>query len=103
MYQAIDLRVMWRETRQRRLHCYLPKALARWRLFGPALRKARGARDRSLRFASALLVEGQDGQAWPPWLETWANTASRLNEAGFWRGGNLAKFSICAATVACMR
>jgi len=103
MYQAIDLRVMWRETRQRRLHCYLPKALARWRLFGPALRKARGARDRTLRFASGPPAEGRQGQAWAPWVDTIASTASRLNEAGFWRGGNLAKFSICAATVACMR
>ena len=33
-----------------------------------------------------------------PWLDTIAITASRLNEAGFWRGGNLTKFSICAAT-----
>ena len=29
-------------------------------------------------------------------------TASRLNEAGFWRGGNFAKSSICAATSACI-
>ena len=29
-------------------------------------------------------------------------TASRLNEAGFWRGGNAANASICLATMACI-
>jgi hypothetical protein len=42
-------------------------------------------------------------QAFAPWVDAIANTASRLNDAGFWRGGNLMKFSICAATTACMR
>jgi hypothetical protein len=27
--------------------------------------------------------EGRIGQAWPPWFDTCAKTASRLNEAGF--------------------
>ena len=48
-------------------------------------------------------VDAVRSQAWPPWFDTIASTASRLNEAGFWRGGNLTKFSICAATAACMR
>jgi hypothetical protein len=29
-------------------------------------------------------------------------TASRLNEAGFWRGGNFTNASICPATIPCM-
>jgi hypothetical protein len=32
---------------------------------------------------AALREEGRIGQAWPPWFDTCANTASRLNEAGF--------------------
>ena len=47
--------------------------------------------------------EAAEVQAWAPCVDTIASTASRLNEAGFWRGGNLTKFSICAATAACMR
>ena len=34
---------------------------------------------------------------------TCANTASRLNEAGFCRGGNAAKSAIDAATTACIK
>ena len=30
------------------------------------------------------------------------STASRLNEAGFWRGGYFLKFAICWATIACI-
>ena len=30
------------------------------------------------------------------------NTASKLNEAGFWRGGNFTKFSIWLATSPCI-
>jgi len=30
------------------------------------------------------------------------STASRLNEAGFWRGGNFLNPSICCATTACI-
>jgi hypothetical protein len=101
MYQAIDLRVMWRDT-SKTTSSLLPKTLARWRSPVRASQSV-ACVTRSLRFTSALLLERQDGQAWPPWVDTIASTASRLNEAGFWRGGNLAKFSICAATVACMR
>ena len=36
------------------------------------------------------------------WVVTCRITSSRLNDAGFWRGGNLAKSSICAATSACI-
>jgi hypothetical protein len=32
---------------------------------------------------AALLAEGRLSQAWPPWVDTIASTASRLNEAGF--------------------
>ena len=31
---------------------------------------------------AALLAEGRLSQAWPPWVDTIASTASRLNEAG---------------------
>jgi hypothetical protein len=55
------------------------------------------------RSSAAKLARRRRGQAWPPWVDTIASTASRLNEAGFWRGGNLTKLSISAATVACMR
>src|SRR5277367_4674739 len=87
MYQRIYLGVMWRATRQRRNLIVTAKDLAR-----PVAA-----------FASGPPAEGRQRQAWPPWVDTIASTASRLNEAGFWRGGNLVKFSICAATVACMR
>jgi hypothetical protein len=39
----------------------------------------------------------------PPASSSVLITASKLNEAGFWRGGNFLKFSICAATMACIR
>jgi hypothetical protein len=33
--------------------------------------------------ARGTRLEGFERQAWPPWFDTCANTASRLNEAGF--------------------
>ena len=43
-------------------------------------------------------------QCWPPPPESSSvrSTASRLNEAGFWRGGNCLNPSICCATTACI-
>ena len=34
---------------------------------------------------------------------TWRSTSSRLNDAGFCRGGNLTKSSISDATTACIK
>ena len=52
-------------------------------------------------------------RAWKVWdserrlnidvLDTLAITSSRLKDAGFWRGGNLAKPEICSATTAWQR
>src|SRR5208282_5095419 len=50
-----------------------------------------------------VLREDRRDQGFAPWVDAIANTASRLNDAGFWRGGNLMKLSICAATTACIR
>ena len=52
----------------------------------------------------AYIDESDEGQwfAPPPASSSVRRTASRLNEPGFWRGGNFLKFSICWATTACI-
>jgi len=56
----------------------------------------------NLRTGTSRVQVDATPQEWPC-PDTCASTASRLNEAGFWRGGNLTKSSICPAMTACIR